>query len=456
VPIWAHERFHDETREQRKFAQSQFDRGARQFGFRLPPHQAANAGIGPRLQFDDGAIAPLLLPTHTFADALDLDIGGVRFELRAAPGETHDHLFVWLPQERTLVAGDNLYRAFPNLASIRGNSPRPVEGWVRSLDRMRYLDPAPESLVLGHTDPVQGEEVVRELLTAYRDAIAFVHHAVVRMANQGHTPDEMVRAIRLPEHLRTHPYLAEVYGTVAGAVRGIYAGCVGWFDGNATNLDPLPAPELAARLIPQLGGRAAVLKLMGGAVEKDPRWAAWLADVLLAADPRDRDARALKAAALTALAESTENPLHRHWYHHDAAVLSGERPATERMPLDDRSVELLPVEDILAQIPARIRPERAADLTLAVGYDFTDTGKQFTLFVRRGVGELVPFLAESPDLVIRTTEADFKRAFVTRTLPPRRREFWRKVKFEVPGGGLLSPLRAVRLLLRLDRCVLKP
>jgi alkyl sulfatase BDS1-like metallo-beta-lactamase superfamily hydrolase len=321
---------------------------------------------------------------------------------------------------------------------------------------MRYLDPAAENLILGHTEPVRGKEAVRELLTAYRDAIAFVHHSVVRMANQGHTPEEMVRAIRLPEHLRAHPHLAEVYGTVAGAVRGIYAGCVGWFDGNATNLDPLPAPELAARLVPRLGGRAAVLQLMRGGVENDPRWVAWLADVLLADDPRDRDARALKAAALTALAEATGNPLHRHWYHHDAAVLTGARPASERMPLDDRSVELLPVEDILAQIPARILPDRAADLTLTVGYDFGDSGKQFTLFVRRGVGEMVPFLAALPDLVIRATEADFKRAFVTRTLPPVRREFWRKVKFEVPGGGLFSPLRAVRLLLRLDRCVLKP
>src|SRR5262249_44925909 len=158
------------------------------------------------------------------------------FELRAAPGETHDHLFVWLPQDRTLIAGDNLYKAFPNLAAIRGSSPRPVEAWMRSLDTMRYLRPAPENLILGHTDPVRGANVIRDLLTTYRDAIAFVHHSVIRMTNQGHTPEEMVRAIRLPEHLRTHPYLAEVYGTVVGCIRGLYAGYIGWFDGNATNL----------------------------------------------------------------------------------------------------------------------------------------------------------------------------------------------------------------------------
>ena len=456
VPVWAHERFHDEMRVSRKFTQAMLDRGSRQFGTRLPPEVATTTGIGPALRFDRGALPPVVPPTHTFRDALDFEIGGVRFELRAAPGETHDHLFVWLPQERTLLAGDNIYKAFPNLAALRGSTPRPVEGWVRSLDQMRYLDPAPENLILGHTEPVRGADAIRDLLTAYRDAISFVHNSVVRLTNQGFTPDEMVRAIRLPAHLRDHPYLAEVYGTLATSIRGVYAAYIGWFDGNATNIDPLPPPELAARLLPRLGGRAGVLALLRGTTTTDPRWAAWLADLLLAANPRDGEARTLKAAALTALASATGNPLNRHWYLTDAAVLTGTLPTTEKMALDDRSVEPVPIEDILAQIPYRLLPDRAAEVTMTVGYDFPDTGKQFTLYIRRGVAELVPFLAASPDLVMRATESDFKRAFVSRTLSPFRREFWRKVTFEVPGGGRLAPLRAVRQLLRLNRCVLRP
>jgi alkyl sulfatase BDS1-like metallo-beta-lactamase superfamily hydrolase len=454
VPIWAHEKFIDEMREQRKLGPSRLGRGAKQFGLSLPPHQAHTTGIGPPLRLDPGPVPPILLPTETFRDSLDLEIGGVRFELRAAPGETHDHLFVWLPQERTLLAGDNVYKAFPNLAAIRGTSPRPVEGWVQSLDRMRALSPAPENLILGHTEPVRGAAAVRDLLTAYRDAIAFVHNSVVRLTNQGFTPDEMMRAIRLPEHLRTHPYLAEVYGTLAGCVRGIYAGYVGWFDGNATNLDPLAPPELGARLVPRLGGRAGVLAAMRAGAS-DPRWVAWLADLLLAADPRDREARSLKAGALTALAEATGNPLFRHWYHHDAAVLSGALPAAEKVKVDLRSIENVPIEDLLSQIPYRLLPDRAANVTLAVGYDFTDTGKRFTLFVRRGVAELAHALTESPDLLIRATELDFKRACVVRSVSPLGREFWRKVKFEVPRGGFLTPLRVTRLLLRLNRCVIQ-
>lgn len=456
IPIWATERFHEEIRQQRRLGPAFLDRGARQFGLRLPDGAVNTTGIGPRLTLDPGPIAPLIPPTHTFDVKQDLAIGGVRFELHAAPGETHDHLFVWLPEERTLLAGDNIYKAFPNLSTIRGSSPRPVEEWMHSLDRMRYLAPAAENLVLGHTEPVRGAEAVRELLTAYRDAIAFVHDSVVQHANRGLTPDELVRTIRLPEHLAKHPYLAERYGTLAGSIRGIYSGYLGWFDGNSSNLDPHSPADVSSRLVPRLGGTAAVHRLMKDALAaNDPRWAAWLGDLLLAADPCDEAARRLKAQALAALAHTTENPLFKHWYLHDAALLRSELEPATRVPMDIRSVEHIPIEHLLGQLPYRINAKRAARVTMTMRYVFPDTGKEFTFFLRRGVGELVPYAAGTPDLIARMDEMDFKRAFVARTVSPMSAEFWRKIRFEAPGGRLLSPFRVLRRMITIDRCIIR-
>src|SRR5690606_30251981 len=152
--------------------------------------------------------------------------------LHWAPGETHDHLFVWLAEERVLFAGDNIYKAFPNLYSLRGVSPRPVRRWIDSLDAMRRLEPRPELMILGHTAPVEGADKIQETLTAYRDAIAFVHDSVVRGLNQGKTAEQLAREIRLPPHLASHPYLQEHYGTLSASVRGIACGYLGWFDGD--------------------------------------------------------------------------------------------------------------------------------------------------------------------------------------------------------------------------------
>jgi alkyl sulfatase BDS1-like metallo-beta-lactamase superfamily hydrolase len=51
-------------------------------------------------------------------------VGGLTFLLKEAHGETHDQLFVWIPEKKALLPGDNYYESFPNLYSIRGTSPR--------------------------------------------------------------------------------------------------------------------------------------------------------------------------------------------------------------------------------------------------------------------------------------------------------------------------------------------
>jgi glyoxylase-like metal-dependent hydrolase (beta-lactamase superfamily II) len=47
--------------------------------------------------------------THTFT------VGDTTFELLHTPGETPDHLTVWIPKLRAAFVGDNLYESFPTL-----------------------------------------------------------------------------------------------------------------------------------------------------------------------------------------------------------------------------------------------------------------------------------------------------------------------------------------------------
>jgi len=187
-------------------------RSERMFGNQLPasgPDRFVNAGIGPALELAHGeGTVTLIRPNRTFAHRLDTEICGVAVELVHAPGETPDQIFVWLPERSVLMPGDNVYKAFPNLYTIRGTPYRDVLDWVRSLDAMRAL--GAEHLVPSHTRPVSGREAVAEILTAYRDAIQYVHDQTVRGMNRGLGPDELVEEIELPPHLKSHPYLAEL------------------------------------------------------------------------------------------------------------------------------------------------------------------------------------------------------------------------------------------------------
>lgn len=296
-------------------------RAVRQFGITLPPDQFLNAGIGPRLQIDWEGFVP---PTKTFSDRLETEIGGVRVVLQHAPGETEDQLYVWLPDKKALLPGDNYYKAFPNLYTIRGSRYRDIRQWANSLDRM-LAEGEIEYLIPSHTRPITGAANVEETLTNYRDAIRYVYDETVAGINEGATPVELARQVQLPARLATAPSLQEFYGTLPWSVRSVYTGLLGWFDGNATNLFPLSALERAEQVARLAGG---VEKLRGAAeqalAEGDAQWAAELADHLLALNEDDIAARHLKADALTVLGERQISANGRNYYLTQAQQLRAE------------------------------------------------------------------------------------------------------------------------------------
>ena len=94
----------------------------------------------------------------TVDDRTELTIGGRRIELIATPGgETFDSMVVWLPEERTLFSGNlfgPLFGHVPNLVTIRGDRYRDALSYISSLDVV--LELAPERLITGHFDPIEG------------------------------------------------------------------------------------------------------------------------------------------------------------------------------------------------------------------------------------------------------------------------------------------------------------
>ena len=192
----------------------------------------------------------------------------MKLELVAAPGETNDQLYVWLPQQKVLFSGDNFYRSFPNLYAIRGTPNRSVLLWAQSLDKM--LDEKDAiALVPGHTLPVLGAENVRQVLTDYRDAVRFVHDKTVEGMNKGMTPDELVEYVQLPDHLKNKDYLQPFYGHVEWGVRSVFNFYLGWFDGNPTNLFRLAPKEEAERMVKLAGGRDKLLASAKAALESN-------------------------------------------------------------------------------------------------------------------------------------------------------------------------------------------
>jgi alkyl sulfatase BDS1-like metallo-beta-lactamase superfamily hydrolase len=318
--IWCHETL---LRAGPEIARGVRD-GGDAFGTTLPDALFINAGI----QREYGRDTPhtregFLAPTRCFSgEEAELEIGGVRMRLIHTPGESPENIAVWIPGNGVLLPGDDFYKSFPNISPLRGVRLRPPAAWIASLERMIGLDAA--YLVQGHMRPILGQAAVREALTAYRDAIRYVFEQTLAGIRAGRTPEELVAEVRLPPALAASPYLQEYYGSVAWTVRGIYADCVGWFDGNATNIFPLAPAERAARLTAMVGGAEAMLARVREALGEGAfQWAAELADIVLALDAGNGEATRLKAAALTELGERQVNATARNYYLTSARFLLG-------------------------------------------------------------------------------------------------------------------------------------
>ncbi|HUP92158.1 MAG TPA: alkyl sulfatase dimerization domain-containing protein [Solimonas sp.] len=383
-------------------------RALHMYGALLSDQEMVNIGIGPRMELNADSTLSIVRPNRVFDDRIEDTVAGVHFVLQHAPGETDDQIFVWLPERKILLPGDNFYRSFPNLYTIRGTTYRNLKGWAASLDKMRAL--RPEILVPSHSRPLAGADAIYAALTDYRDAIRYVYDQTVRMINQGRTPDEIAAKLRLPAHLAASPYLQEFYGTARWSARSVFAGNLGWFDGNPATLDPLPPDEEARRFVELAGGAEAFGKRIGEAVAKgEHQWVLQLTDRALRANPGDTAARDARIAALSALGAAASNPNARHWYLTSAHELKdGLKVPTRLAKPQPEMLQQMPTAVFFEGLAVNLHAEDALEVNRKVGFHFTDTGEVFTLWVRRGVCEVQPALLDNLDLEVEVTAQAFK------------------------------------------------
>lgn len=383
-------------------------RSLRMYGHWLTGAALGNQGIGPFLGLREGGTLSVLRPTRTFKDRLEDTVAGVRFELHYAPGETDDTLFVWLPEHKALLPGDNFYKAFPNLYTIRGTPYRNPRKWADSLDHMRAV--RPEFLVPSHSRPLAGAEAIHAALTDYRDAIRYVYDQTVRGMNAGLTPDELAESIRLPPHLAGSPNLQEFYGKPSWSARMIFEGSVGWFDGNPASLQPLGPRAEAERMADLAGGVDALArKLQDAAAARDWQWVLQLSDHVLRLRPGDTQARDARVRALMALGEAESNPPARHYYLMSALELQEDRRLPDQVARPTPGMlRQMPLAAFFNGLAVNLDAAGALDVVQSVGFEFTDTQEAWTVTIRRGVAEVRPGLAEGLDLHVRASAQVFK------------------------------------------------
>lgn len=247
-------------------------------------------------------------PSILFDQRYDFELGGTKFEVLHTPGETPDALTVWVPKYKAAFVGDNVYDSFPNIYTLRGTQPRWALDYVASINKVLALEP--EIVLPSHGLPIVGKEKIVKRLTQYRDAIQYVHDAVVKGMNDGKDVFTLMRAIKLPVELD----IGETYGKVSWSVRGIYEGYIGWFDRNPATMYSDSPNAADADLVELAGGPGKVAEKAQEVIKSgDAVRGLRLAEAALARDPQHRPSLEAKRAALVSLQKKTRNGLEHAW-----------------------------------------------------------------------------------------------------------------------------------------------
>lgn len=347
---------------------------------------------------------------------------GLDVRLMKIPGETSDQIGLWVPSYKAFMCADDIYRAFPNIYTIRGAPARDPVAWYTSLQRM--LDLKPEYLVPSHTQPIIGKENVQKVLEMYRDGIQFVHDQAIRFINKGYSPDDVVKHVIMPDKLRLHSHLREFYGTVPWSVKGVFQLYLGWFSGDPVDLFPLSNSDKASRIVALAGGVSEVLSAAIKAWnDNDIQWALELASYVLVVDDRNAEARKLKVDCLTLLGMRNINAIASNYYITSALETSG----ALHLEIDDKHraeiIQALGARELFELVTTMYKYEECGGRSDVVVFEITDKKELYTIQLRNFVAIMrADIRPERYDLRVSATEQAVKTMMAERIVNVRLRD----------------------------------
>lgn len=241
---------------------------------------------------------PNVVPDIETGERAVFEVGGRTFELLHAPeGETEDNVLVWMPKEKIVFTGNTfgpVWLSMPFLNTLRGDKPRRVRTYLKSLDVVRSL--GAEIVITGHGEPIVGADKVRADLDRMDAAVRYVRDYTLDGMKAGRTVHELMRDFAFPEDIR----IGDFHGKASWAVKSIWREYAGWFhyEDGTTELYGVPRSAVNADLAELAGGAARLAERAKAHLEAGrPLEAIHLTDIAVAAEPDCRPAIEVRKAA---------------------------------------------------------------------------------------------------------------------------------------------------------------
>jgi len=352
----------------------------------LAPEARIGAGLGVGLAVGSYSLVP---PTDLVSETgEEMTVDGVRMVFQVTSGtEAPAEINIGFPDLGVVNIAENANPAHHNILTPRGAKVRDTKLWSESLTEAIGLFDYADTLVVSHGWPVFGADEIEDYLANQRDAYAYLHDQTVRMMNKGLTAEEIAAEIKLPDSIGKQWYNRPYYGDYTFNARAVYQFYLGFFDGNPSNLAPMPPEMAGAKYVEAMGGPDAVMDKAVAAFDAgDYQWAATLLDHLVFAGGGD-EAKARLADTYEQLGYQAESAIWRNFYLTGASELRNGVPgsSTDFADRTRQAFAFLPTEDLFDVLATQVDPTRTGDTPLRLAFTFPERGESVTVTIRNGV-----------------------------------------------------------------------
>lgn len=315
-------------------------------------------------------------------------IDGIKTEFIYTPeSEAPAEMMFYFPEFKALCQAENISHTLHNLYTLRGAQVRNGQKWSKYIDKTitKWGDVVEVSFGSHHW-PTWGNENITEFWVKQRDLYRFIHDQTLRLANQGYTPIEIAEMLKLPESLNKEFFNRDYYGTVSHNAKAQYQLYFGWFDGNPSNLNPLPPVQSAKKYVEFMGGADNVIKKSLESFNKgEYRWVAEVMKQVVFANPSNKQARYLLADAYEQLGYQSESGPWRNFYLSGASELRvGKNTDEKGGSLSPDMLKGMSTELYFNFLGMQFIGTENADLKYNFNIDLTDSKEKVALIVSNG------------------------------------------------------------------------
>ncbi len=388
-----------------------------QYANMLPksPYGHVDSAIGKGVA---GGTIGLIQPTDVMEKNFEeRTIDGVKMVFQNTPGtEAPSEMNTYFPDLKTFWGAENIVHSVHNIYTLRGALVRDPLSWYKHINEALYrFGQEAEVLISSHNWPRWGNERVREVMRAQRDAYANLNNQVLYLANQGVTINEIHNVYQVPESLQQQWVVRQYHGSEFHNSRAVVNRYLGYWDANPATLAPLSPKDSAPLYVEMMGGAKRILAKGQELYNRgEYRQAMEIVNKLVQAQPKNQPAKDLLADIFEQLGYQYESTSMRNVHLAAANELrSGIAKGGAFKSAGPDVVRAMTTEQWLDAIGIRVDSTKADGMAFTINFVTPDNKEKYIVEMSGGtLTNIKGYQAEKPDLTVTIDRSDLEEVMM--------------------------------------------